>query len=415
VNGYYWVIVRYPAGAAQPTGPITALNTVGLTALTSQNKVIISWNSQSGATGYDVIRSVNNVYPGTCTSCAVAVNTTLTTVTDTNSGLLAYPPSNLAAAGAASVTFNINNISESQPFINANFWGNFRLALLSGLYTIGNCVKLAAGGNLADAGTACNAGSFPSDSGLGGSFLSSDGSGNRSWAYVLTTGAFGSQLSPATGNTGQMFIPSGGTYLYRSNGVTNDVWGGQMWNITPPPALGTFTAVNSAVGATNSDGTISLNVPKNGSTSARLLYTTSGFSAPYTFTVLMQTNWMKTSTSACGIGLYDTVSTKFVTHALSNSDTNPQIELAQYTNPTTFSADYFTAHITDRPYLWFQIKDDGTTRFYSVSEDGFNYIALFNTGNTNFVTPNSFIIFGDTVDNTFNHSCTVKSWVVSHP
>src|SRR5271165_2301562 len=121
---YYWVIVRYPAGASSAF-PITVFNTVGFRNFTAQNYVTLNWSGMPGATGYDLIRHDTNSNPalqGSCNSCAVAVNISATTYNDQSATASSYVTP--ASAGAATVNISLNNRDYAQPQVFVQYSPN---------------------------------------------------------------------------------------------------------------------------------------------------------------------------------------------------------------------------------------------------------------------------------------------------
>lgn len=203
-NIFYWVVVRYPAGAVNPVGPAIASG-VTRANISASAPVTITWVPVQGASGYDVIYADSSSYPAnpTCAACGVSLNTASTSVTDTGTAGSAYPPAGLAAAGSASAIFNLNNVSEAAPFININLIGSsinnmYRLAPFSGTFTSGNCVKIMSGGLLQDSGVACSSSSLGTVTSVGlslPSFITVSGS------PVTTTGTLTGTLATQTANT----------------------------------------------------------------------------------------------------------------------------------------------------------------------------------------------------------------------
>jgi len=69
---YYWIVARYPVGTTFPGGPFpvfNAPNTLGVS-----NYVRVNWNTISGVTNYDVLRTTTPSIPssGVCANCLVA-------------------------------------------------------------------------------------------------------------------------------------------------------------------------------------------------------------------------------------------------------------------------------------------------------------------------------------------------------
>ena len=118
---YYWIVVRYPIGAVGPTGPFQVNNTVGRQNINGTNFVLLNWVGTTGATGYDVLSSVDPINPaqtGACNACRVVTNTASTQFTDNSNALGTYTVP--ASASPATATMQLNNRDFSTPQITFN-------------------------------------------------------------------------------------------------------------------------------------------------------------------------------------------------------------------------------------------------------------------------------------------------------
>jgi trimeric autotransporter adhesin len=117
---YYWVVARYPGGNVQ-SQPIPVLGTVGAQNFNATNYVNLTWSYVPSATGYDVVRNATSaIFPAPCTACAVAINTNMTTASDTGGGM-AYTAG--GTLNSALATLYINNTTLANPALNANING----------------------------------------------------------------------------------------------------------------------------------------------------------------------------------------------------------------------------------------------------------------------------------------------------
>lgn len=91
---YYWVIANFSGGNAIPSKSAMVNN--GPNVLNSTNYVTITWNSVTGATSYDVLKSTNANFPGSGQN-ALIVNTTALTVNDTGQSLTNYTVNTLTS------------------------------------------------------------------------------------------------------------------------------------------------------------------------------------------------------------------------------------------------------------------------------------------------------------------------------
>lgn len=205
---YYWVVARYPAGAAQPSSPAVVPNTVGELNLSVSNYVTVNWSAMPGATGYDVLRSSSPVYPASPScSCAVVLNTAGTSVNDTGGALSAYPPGGLNAAVPVNGYLTINNRDEALPYVNLQLLSLrlnelLRVGLISGTPAENDCMKYV-GGRLASAGAACGSGG---------------GSANLPWQVTRENGtATNSQLRITCSNYPYCTITPNGAPAFSTN------------------------------------------------------------------------------------------------------------------------------------------------------------------------------------------------------
>jgi len=128
----------------------------------------------ASATGYDVVFSATNVMPAfPCASCGVVLNTALLVLSDDNTNNLAY--AGPSSAGGATVTMNVDNLTESTPFVPVTVNGVSRkMALLdpssgnpvvvSGTPVVGNCTQWLTTDTIEDTGLPCGAGGGTVDS-----------------------------------------------------------------------------------------------------------------------------------------------------------------------------------------------------------------------------------------------------------
>ncbi len=233
---YYWVVVRYPSGAAIPTGPAVANGTVGLQNLSATQFVTISWTPMSNATGYDVVRSGTNIYPAPCSgsgACAVVLNTAASTVNDTGGAMNDYPPAGLAGVTEATATMTVDNVTESAPYINFKLLSNvYKSALIDSTATVGSVLKLASGGRLINSSSTPVA--YPIT-------VPQGGTGNTSFTafgVIIGNGVGALDVAPVSASTGRALFSGGlgAKPLFRS--ITNNDLPSQIRTISCQPGLG---------------------------------------------------------------------------------------------------------------------------------------------------------------------------------
>lgn len=114
-NYFYWVVAQYPIGHALAAGPGIAFSAQPTLSVSNFNRV--NWQAQTGATGYTVLRTSTNTAPfntsSTCT-CAVVVNTPVTTADDIGSALVSFT---ILPANPALGSIVLDNVNFAVPTI----------------------------------------------------------------------------------------------------------------------------------------------------------------------------------------------------------------------------------------------------------------------------------------------------------
>ena len=125
---YYYICTRYPSGYTCMSQPVVANRTPGISNLGGQNYSMVNWAPGiPQATGYDVIRmATGGSFNGTCTACAVLLNTHATSYIDASSGPGSnYPPNGLNPASGASGVINLDNLDYNTPGLGFTINGLF--------------------------------------------------------------------------------------------------------------------------------------------------------------------------------------------------------------------------------------------------------------------------------------------------
>lgn len=167
---YYWIVVKYPIGDSIMMGPLPVGGTPARQNLNASNLVNLNWSPMPSAVGYDIVWSTTAAMPGfPCSSCGVLLGTTDLAYSDDGSNNLAY--SGPDAAGEARATMNVDNLTESEPYIAVMVNGiSKRMALLgpgqnlvtvTGTPVAGNCSSWASATSLQDSGGACGGAVLP--------------------------------------------------------------------------------------------------------------------------------------------------------------------------------------------------------------------------------------------------------------
>lgn len=222
---------------------------------------------------------------------------------------------------------------------------------------------------------------------------------------------------PAAGNAGKLYICTDVGLILRDNGTTWDRFqGGPLEWFTAPPASGlTTTTLGTATFTADKDARL-LTLPSVAGENWRVEYKALSPTSGYTARAYLELAAVSGNFISTGIVLYDSVSGKLI-HFGPGVNSGFVVSAQKYTNITTFSAAYTSvtppATIQAIPN-WYQIRDDGTNRFFEFSFNGIDWIALTSTLRTDFLTPNQIGWGGD--NNGGNIAkLRLRSWNITTP
>ena len=196
---YYTVVTRYPSGLAYPqNGAIVARNTPGESNLSITNPVVVTWSSQSGATGYDLLRHTTpTASTDPCNFCTVSLNIQGSSFTDTGGNVGAYPPAGLGGVSNVTGTWSINNLLRTVPYLvwSLSTGQQYASAMISGTPSAGQVAVFNADGSLS--GSTGSAGATGATGSTGPAGATGSTGTNGANGNTGSTGPNGS-----TGNTG---------------------------------------------------------------------------------------------------------------------------------------------------------------------------------------------------------------------
>ncbi len=229
----------------------------------------------------------------------------------------------------------------------------------------------------------------------------------------ILTGTYATR--PPASIKGRMYLPTDSpSTIFRDDGVSWIPYG-PMWKLTTPPLSASFSGTVNLGGASFTDfsGSLILSGVTGVGTNQRAALITAP-ATPYKLTVMFK-HWTSLNTSGtatAGLCWREGGSGKIISFARYMNAATPahRMQIAKYTNPTTFSATY-----TDQPQIlpehnWFRIEDTGTNRICSYSVDGVNFYPVHSISRTDFLTADS---IGVVIEPTaLNSIMIVLSWKV---
>jgi hypothetical protein len=245
----------------------------------------------------------------------------------------------------------------------------------------------------------------------------------RSKLYLVsnnTSGGFTVTVKTASG-TGVAVTQGTRAFLYcdGTNVYSAGVSGGSSSSLTAPPVLSSWTWVNQG-GATAADSSsifvgstkvtgISFVAPAGSGDNVRILKK----SAPSTpYTVIMAFSWLQRHANFCRAGFcWRQSSDGKLVMAASIYSSNPYLDIAKWSSPTSFSATY-TQHLSISGYalVWLKLQDDGTNRIVSGSADGVGWVQLHSVGRTDFMTADEVGFCMNMNNSTLGSSMSLVHW-----
>lgn len=194
---------------------------------------------------------------------------------------------------------------------------------------------------------------------------------------------------PAASNAGKLYLPSDGVQLYRDSGSAFAPWG-PIWPLTDPNTP-SFSWVNQDGASVDSaNGGTYLHYQPTGTGHACVARVKSAPSTPYTITIGLIPGIYVTNYQTCGIYLRDSSSGKLILFG-HHYESGLSIDINKSDSPTVFNSHYAgfpCSGMWNTCPMWFRITDDGTNRTYYHSIDGYHWIQLGQTTNTDFMTAN---------------------------
>lgn len=132
---------------------------------------------------------------------------------------------------------------------------------------------------------------------------------------------------------------------------------------------GSATITNNAVG-------VSMYCPSSGGSNALRFYYEAPPSTPYSFVAHVTMNQLDAGhNGAAGIGWSDGTAYQFIGLVGANAS-GAFINVQAWTNNSSFSTNNYSGAQT-RTDCWFEIRDDGTTVYFYMSNDGINFLLAY--------------------------------------
>jgi hypothetical protein len=220
-----------------------------------------------------------------------------------------------------------------------------------------------------------------------------DHSGSGSADITLSptlTGVSSAIPAAASGNANQLYLPTDGPILQRSNG---SVWSpyGPVFPLTTPPLVASWSWVNQgSATAVDSAAGLYMQCDLVNSDNWRMLVKTVP-TAPYTITAAFTGIMCGNKDSRISLIARDSGTGKFVAWGINYDSFNNEFKVAltTFNSATSGNANvFFQRLMTVFPILFLRMTDDNTNRIYYISIDGVNWIQVYSESRTTWMTAN---------------------------
>ncbi len=213
-------------------------------------------------------------------------------------------------------------------------------------------------------------------------------------------------LTPAVANDDYLYlVPNAGGTQYKA--TINQVRGSRFVQ----PVNGDFTWVNQGGGSVSQatpNSPIFLRQPNAGSFSLSMRVQNLIATSNYTVTGYFKLGVQGLNDTNAGMILYDSGTQKACLFCI---DASPVFNwlVGKANSPTSYNANYTAFSVLSLEW-WMRFRDNGTTRFCEISQDGENWITLFSVGRTDFLTPDQVGFFCNANGPTVDSSLICYSW-----
>lgn len=214
---------------------------------------------------------------------------------------------------------------------------------------------------------------------------------------------------PASGDTGELYLPTDGVYIHRYDGAAWSPWG-PIFPLTEP-IDGDFAWINQGgASVVTTFGGVFLNGPATAGISWRIRKKAAP-ATPYTITagilfsgLLPDIHQFGLMFRASGAGTLHFFGVK------SGGIIPPFLVSHKYSSPTVFSASYTEDFYAPSKLVWLRIADNGVSRICSYSPDGQNWLTFHTVGRTDFLTANEVGFAVNAENTTFAVGINLVSW-----
>lgn len=215
-----------------------------------------------------------------------------------------------------------------------------------------------------------------------------------SWNPYLTSPSikYGTYANlPATCNAGDLYYSSDHPHYFIATATNTWQTFFQGVPVTVPTASNFSTQVNIGSATFTQIGKFAvLTDPRTSGGYA--IFLKSLPSAPYTIETSFSAHMNASNYRECCLILRSSSTSRFISFSwVSNAVDTGTIGLAKFTNETSYNSSYTPTdpfRSAYYPLIHFKIVDNGTNRIYYYSLDGYNWIQLLSTTNTDWTTPN---------------------------
>lgn len=196
---------------------------------------------------------------------------------------------------------------------------------------------------------------------------------------------------PTAGTKGREYWPNDVGLALRDNGSAwETIWGGELSAFTPPAAFGSTAGSG---GTFSSDkGSRLLNIVTTGSFNWCFEYKAISPASNYICRAYFECLpfWNNDAFQAPSIILYDSVSGKLISWGYGYDPSTFRMQANKWNSISSFNAAYVNNQVADvmgYGIHWWQIRDDGSNRYFEYSYNGVDFYTAGTSSRTDFITP----------------------------
>ena len=225
---------------------------------------------------------------------------------------------------------------------------------------------------------------------------------------TVYSGAFSTR--PAASTLYDLFLPTDGIHFYWDDGSNWQAWG-PFYSMTQPPITG-WSWVNQGSATVQENSAIQLYTPSEATVNFRCRVRSMP-TPPWNLTCAMVGTIMDgVNNRGMGVLCRDSATNRLLT--FNRLEGYGNISVLQCTSPTSINSSVALTTIYVSQLNWFKIVDDNINFTFYYSQDGQNWIQIYQSSRTTWLAnPDQIGIFLASANPGYGHQATILHWLES--